>query len=376
MPLPPRRATLALLLLPALTPLAAPAQSTFTLDGSGQWTPAAPPPEPGSDAAVLSEVRALLAAGRDGRARSLVNDWIERNETAANPFFPEALLLRGDARLADGDDDGALRDWERIVTQHPESEVFPEALARQLVVARRYLNGLRRKVWGMRIDSGVPAAEEIIVRINERLPRSRLAERAMLDLGDFYYRRRDLAMARETYSVFLDLFPRSEHAPLALQRKTFATIARFRGEEHDASPLLDARIDIERFQRLFPARIDELGMTADLTARIDEAAAAQALSVAKWYLRRGDLVSARLQLRRLLRDHAGSNAAREAQQILTERGWLVTVPDASATPQPAPDQPAPAEPAPVEPAPAQPAPTEAGAPAGSATDVPPAESPR
>jgi outer membrane assembly lipoprotein YfiO len=317
------------------------------------WT-TTPPPESGTDRATISEARRLLAEGKPKDAQRILDAWIALNENNRTALLPEAYLLRGDCKLAMSDEFEALYDYERVVKDFSGSEFFTRALEREFEVAKLYLGGLRKRTFGVRIDSGKPTAEEIIMRINERLPGSRLAETALLTLADYYYAQRDLRMAAETYDVFLTLFPKSEHRRKAMQRRAYSNIARFKGPKYDASGLVEARFQIERFQREFPAQAEQAGMSDALIARIDESAAAQRLSVARWYLKRNDPVSARLTLQRLIRAYPTTVAAEEAIDICRENDWpLEAVPrNQRGTPQ------EPAAPAATEESGATPAATE------------------
>lgn len=290
------------------------------------------PPAEGSDEAVMSRTRALLADGKVGEARSLIEGWLKENARSDSPYLAEAYLLRGDCKLADGDEFDAMYDYEKVVNEFPGSDQFVIALERELDVALLYFGGLRKRLWGMRIDSGVPIAEEIVVRIGERLPKSRLAERAMLEMGDFYYRKQDLKMSEETYDVFLSLFPESEHRVTAVQRRAYSSIARFKGPQYDASGLKEARAQIVSFRRTDPEEAENIGLDEDLLLRLDDALAAQMLVNAKWYIRRNDAPSARLTLRRLIAKYPDSPAAEEAIRIFEEKGWPLTQAAAPARP--------------------------------------------
>lgn len=326
--------TAAVLLLSAVT--LAPAQSQeLRLDDTGAWT-RVNVPAPGSDAAVFAKAREQMARKLYGTARETLTDWIEANELGGGPLVAEAYLLRGDCFIAKNREEDALRDWEVVVKDYATSEFFAAALEREAAVASRYLNGLRRKVLGMRIDSGVPMAEEIILRLNERLPGSRLAETSLLELADYYYRERELKMASETYDVFLTLFPKSEFREKALQRKIYANISRFKGPRYDATGLIDAKIEVAKFAREFPASAERAGMTETLVSRLDEASAATMLDTAKYYLKRSDAVSARLMCTKLLERYPGTEAAGRAVEIMEREGF--PLPGAPRTP-PAPAQP-------------------------------------
>jgi outer membrane protein assembly factor BamD (BamD/ComL family) len=276
------------------------------------------------DRALMTDVRRFIAAERFDEAYDKVNAWLEENANSDSPSLPEAHVLRATAQIGRNNEFKALFDLEDVARRYPDSPAFTTALERELDVANLYLNGLRRRVWGIRIESGVDISEEIIVRINERLPGSRLAEQALMNLADYYYRQRDLKMAATAYECFTILFPRSELRQKAMERRIYATIAQFRGPEYDAKGLVEARYQIQQFRDQFPREAQAAGLSDALLARLDESAAAQMLTVAKWYLKRKDDPSGRLTLTRLIQKHPATGAAQEGLEILQSRGWVKT----------------------------------------------------
>ncbi|GMV24331.1 MAG: hypothetical protein AMXMBFR58_03620 [Phycisphaerae bacterium] len=333
-------------------------QKTYKVDEDGQWT-VSKAPEAGSDAEIIGRAREMMAQGRYSAAEALMDGWIERNERTSNPWLAEAYLARGDARLMRDREVPALEDYEEIVKNFPGSEAYVLALTRELEVGLLYLNGKKKKVFGIRIEPAERIGEEIVLRVSERLPRSRLAERALMELADYYYRVRDMDMAAETYEVFLRLFPTSEQRQRAMQRRVYANIAKFKGPEYDASGLREARFLIEDYKARYPQDAERIGMDDALIARLDESAAAQLLETAKWFLRRKDEVSARLTVSRLLRRHPGTVAAVRAQEMIDERGWKMPEPKRAVVDEPPADDAAPAEDAKTPAAPDAAAPTEA-----------------
>jgi tetratricopeptide (TPR) repeat protein len=320
----PIRAAALLLALAFASPATA-QQKVYEMTDTG-WK-ANKTPEPGSDEATIAQAREMLASDDASGAIDLLDAWIEENETKKNPHLPEAYLVRGDAQVAVGDEFKSLYDYERIAMDYPASELFVVALERELDVAKMYFGGLKKKSLGLfRIDSGVPLAEETVMRINQRLPGSRLAEKALLMLADYYYDERDLRMAAESYDVFLTLFPRSEHRQKAMQRRVYANIAQFKGPSYDASGLIDAKIQVQRYQAEYPVDAERTGLGEVLMARLDEQTARQLLSVAEWYEKRGDPPSQRLTLQRLLHKHPQTGAAKLAADILTTHGWPLEAP--------------------------------------------------
>jgi outer membrane protein assembly factor BamD (BamD/ComL family) len=310
--------------------------SGTSLDGS-QARMQTPTRELTIDERVMQDARKAIASRSPGKAKSMLDAWIEKQIGSEHPQLPEAYYLRGNAKLAADDEYDALFDYEEVVRNFSGSEFFVSALEKELEVAKLYFNGRLKPSLGLRIDSGVPTAEEIVIRIGERLPGSKLAEKAMLELADYYARSRDLRLAAETYDVFVRLFPRSAMRPKAMQRRIYANVAQFKGPEYDASVLRDAAVQIQEFQEEFPAQAQETGLTDALAARLDESQAAGMLTTARWYVRQDDLVSAKVTLTRLIRKHPRTAAAHEGLELLdTVRASLgIAQPaklDAKATP--------------------------------------------
>jgi outer membrane protein assembly factor BamD len=329
---------LALLALALLLAPAAPAQGpSFTLERDGRWQ-LENEPEPGSDEAVIAEVRRMLAEDRPGAAFDRIDSWIKENDPEAqgdSPWLPEAYLARGDALVAMNREFKALFDYEVVASRFPESTAFVRAIERELDIARLYSNGLKRRVFGFRTGQTEDTAVELMIRAQERLPGSVIAEQAAIDLADHYFRKRDMALAAEAYDLYLLNYPAGPNRVKAAQRRIFANIAQFKGPSYDSSSLLNAQQQVRRFAAELPTEAERLGIDDALLARIDESLAQQRLQTARWRLRQGDLAAARFLLRRVVKDHPRSTAASEAIQMMDARGWLLpdeTSDDAEATP--------------------------------------------
>lgn len=312
------------------------AQTDLTLDPAQGWT-AAPPAEPRSaDGAIMDRARALLAEGKAKEAKSILSDWLDEHEFSTSPFLAEAYLLRGDARVATNAEWWALYDYEAVIKQFPGTVEFPKAVEREFEIGKRYLNGLKTKVLWLRLEDASGLGAELLVRVQERLPGSRIAEEACLFLADYYYRVRDLTQAAEMYDIFLRNFPASEHRQRALQRRVYASIGQFKGPNYDSSGLVEARSLIKNFADQYPAEAERAGMSDALSARLDESIAAQKLEKARWYFRQGDDVSARFTLTRLRRAHPRTVAASLAYDLMLEHGWVKPQDGQPATPADAP----------------------------------------
>ncbi|MBK7404829.1 MAG: outer membrane protein assembly factor BamD [Phycisphaerales bacterium] len=320
MPRPPLRAPMLAALL-TLAPATLAQQTTYELDpDQGVWVETASP-EPGTDAWTIADARKALAAGEAGRAERTLTKWLETYSRTDNPFLAEAYMLRGDARVARGNEYNALYDYETVAKDFASADVFLPTLEREMRVARMYLNGLRKKFLGIRLEDGSSIGIELLMRTQERAPGSQIAETAAIELADYFYRVRELELAAEMYSIFIVNYPQSDHRMHAMLRQIYANVARFKGPRYDSSTLVEARALIRQFEGEYPEQAEQLGITDALIARLDESAAAQMLASADWYLRRGDEVSARFILQRLVVRHDGTVAAARAADSLAEHDW-------------------------------------------------------
>jgi len=275
--------------------------------------------DPASPEGKLASAKQLLAAGDADRALAIANAWIEQHER--HPLLPEAYLVRGDARTAAGDEYQALYDYEFIARLYPGSEVFVTALRRELEIARQYGKGMKRKLWGMRISGAEDEAEEIFIRIQERMPGSRIGEEAGMELSDFYFDRRKMALAADSYSLFVENYPDSPLVDKARRRLIYAHLASYEGPQFDAAGLNEARTKLQELKRIRPVEAQKVGADA-LIARIDESNASKMLTTAQWYARVGDPIAAELTIRRLIKRYprsvATADALRFIPQVLTD----------------------------------------------------------
>lgn len=287
------------------------AQIRYELRESGFQTIEAP--EPGTPAAELQEIRRLIADGHGDAAWSRADRWIDRHP--GHPLMPEALLLRGDAKVVEGDYYKALFDYEQLVRRYPGSAQFHVALEREFEIARLFAGGTNRKLLGLRLIPAEGEAEELLIRIQERAPGSPLAEQAGKHLADYYYGDGQMYLASEAYDLFVENYPNSPWARAAMQRQIEANLATFKGPRYDPTGLFEARSRIDRFEQSYPGAAEEADVPA-LRIRIDESLAEKKMVAARWYEGQGQSVSAAFMYERVIERHPRSTAAQQALRRL------------------------------------------------------------
>jgi outer membrane assembly lipoprotein YfiO len=312
---PARLFAASLALAVALTGAAFSQSQEFKLDGSDRWRETREI-DPMSDEGQILSMRKALEANDPGRARTLADRFIESRPLS--PLRAEALLVRADALYALDDEYNALFDYEEICRRYAGSEVFVTALEREFEIAKMYAAGRKRKFFGtFRIVSTYEDAQELLIRIQERLPGSELAERAGLELADFYFNNRELTLAAEAYDLFLENYPKSQHVTKAQLRLIYSYIAAFKGPSYDLTGLLEAKSRLRSLQVTDPALSQQIGADAILV-RVYESEATKLLTTADWYWKTGDAISAELFLRRIVKQYPDSVACLDALRVIPE----------------------------------------------------------
>lgn len=313
-----------LLLLVSLAPDAG-AQEAWELGDAG-WSETAKP-DPLTPVGQLQLLRRDLVAAQGKEAGLLTDEakaaaktveekatlWLKSNPR--HPHEPEGLLLRGDALFARGKYWQALYDYEKVARNFTATPSFTAALERERRTAELFLGGWRRKFLWLPIVPTREEGVELLVRIQERVPGSPMAEEAGLRLGDWYFETADMEMAVEAYTVFLLTNPQTKHESFVLRRIIEASMARFNGPKFDSTGLIEARQRIAEYKKKYPSDAEKLGSDA-LLLRIEESLALRDLYNARWYERRGEHVSAVLLLRRIVVSSPATKAAREAKEQL------------------------------------------------------------
>jgi outer membrane protein assembly factor BamD (BamD/ComL family) len=160
-------------------------------------------------------------------------------------------------------------------------------------------------------------AQEILIRIQERLPASALAEKAGMALADFYYERRDMALAADAYDLFVQNYPRSLQADKARLRLIASYCSGYKGPEFDAKGLNEASGKLRELQALEPQLAKQVGAEAILL-RIYESEADKRLTTANWYWQTNDPISAEREIRALVKKYPRSIAAIQALRAVDE----------------------------------------------------------
>lgn len=345
-------ARLVAILLSGLTLVAAGAQQQQfreqqTLDPeSNAWIETPPDPNAATGDA-LSDARRLLAERQPDKAFRLLKKWVKDNPE--HERYLEALYLLGEAYF---ERRRFFQAYERYdeVAESTAGDLFYRAVRRSVDVARAFLSGEKRLLWGFLLLPAYDDGIEILDRVWEKVPGTRLGEQALKLKADYFFENGDMDLAQDEYVGLAREYPNGRYAQYALMRGAESASAAFPGVKFDDRALLDSEERYRQVEALYP----DLAQRENVPQRIEgirQQRAEKDLYVAQWYERTGQSGAAEFYYRLILRDYPNTLPAAEARSRLRALGAQV---DES---QPIPPVAPPQAPADAEDVPAE---TEAG----------------
>ena len=276
-------------------------------------------PEPGSPEAQLAVATKRLAEEKHDEAIRLASIWIEKHKR--HPLLGEAHMIRGDALFAQEEYYESLFDYEFVAEAFYGTSVEIAANQKELAIGTMFAQGLKKKLWGMRISDATDEAAELLMRVQQRLPRSPMAQEACMTLADMYFRKKEMKLANKTYFIFLQNYRKIADPKLiakAQARLIDTRLATYRGPFYNNSGLLDAKNELNKLQLTNP-RLSETINSTSLITRINESFGQKLLATAKWYLETNKPVSAEYTIRRLIKEYPNTSATIEAlEDIIPE----------------------------------------------------------
>ena len=298
-------------------PLGRHARKWVFIDSTKEWRESIPP-VPGTEDGDLDIAREKLAMGRTKEARKLLKKWLDAYPDSMR--VPEAQFLRADADFELKNFMKAYKSFERIVGTELGTEWSDRALERELVIAEVFLSGRRQKVLGGLLR--LPAHEEaldMLGRIRERKPGSRLSEKALRVQADYHFKKGEFAEAEDAYAMLSQDFPRGRHHGNAMFHSAESALADFHGIRFDDSALVEARERLLEYQRGYPDKADRKGV-ANYLDTIRSKRSAKELATGKWYLKVGKPGAAVFYFRSVMHNWPETTSAGQARVELEKMG--------------------------------------------------------
>ncbi|MHC4394570.1 MAG: tetratricopeptide repeat protein [Planctomycetota bacterium] len=265
---------------------------------------------------AVAEIKQLVNAGRTEAAS---NALIKLKED-----FPEIAGLDLDAFIkaemlfAKGKFAKAAKAYDKLVTEHPESELYEAALERQFAIATAFLAGRKRPILKVFKIRGYSAGAKIMGNISDRAGEAPIAIKAAISVAESLEKRGKFNEAYFEWSQISSRWPTGQTARNALFGMARCKHAAYRGPKYNASELISAKSYYENFKLRYPKDAEKIGIDKILR-QIDEQQAYKQFNIGQYYQKTGNKQSANLYYQLVLDDWPKSEAAEKAKQKMGKK---------------------------------------------------------
>lgn len=275
-------------------------------------------------APMFERIELLLAQREYKAAEKLAIKWLLANRRA--PARDEGLMLVARALYGYGHRIRSFYYLDELLDTYPASPLYGDALRLQYRIADRFLEGYKRRLWGMAILGAEEEGIEMLFRIQNRAPGSPLAEQALLRTADFYYDDGQYDFAADAYGWYLRTYPRSPEVPRVKLRQAFSSLLQFRGIRFDPTPMIDARQQLRDVAANHP-ELAARENVAVVLERVDNAFAEKLYETADFYRRTREPRAAAYMYQALISTYPDSPRSVDAREQLDELPqWALAAP--------------------------------------------------
>jgi outer membrane protein assembly factor BamD len=188
-------------------------------------------------------------------ARRVVRVW------PLSDYAPQAQYLVARCYQAQGNDERAFKEYQKVLEKYPRMANYQEILQRQFEIASRFLAGKRFRLWGyVPLYKSMEKTAGLYESIVKNGPYSELAPQAQLKIGEarerertFGFKSPDYAGAAKAYELAADRYhDREKIASEALYQAGLAYQKQAQTAEYDQSTAGQAIAIFTDFMTIYP----------------------------------------------------------------------------------------------------------------------------
>jgi len=235
------------------------------------------------------------------------------------PLAPEApLAVLRVAQIEDkhGDYEKAFRFYDTYLEKYPEGDDFKTALDSMVKIAKRFMDGERRRLFGIKMFSSNVRAQEMLESILKRAPFSSGAAQIMLYRAAMLERQSKDQEAILAYQEILERFPSDPAAEDAQYQIGFIRLKGVKHGSYDAVDRIRAQESFEDFLNRAPTS-GKSAQARENLQKLDADQRKSTLDVAKFYEKTGKTKAAVVYYEDLIRLYPESEEGKTAKTRLS-----------------------------------------------------------
>ncbi len=204
----------------------------------------------GSAAEQMRLAEQLEAKGSDSGAYKAYKALVKRYGTSL--LAPKAQRKMGLLLQKNGDYDKAFEAYTTYLTKYPQGTDFDPVVEQMFTIAKLFLEGQKKKVFGVPVTSSMPRAQAMFESIVKNAPFSKYAPLAQFNVGQALEKQGKYPEAISAYQTTVNKYPGDAIADDALYQIGYVRLRESREGSYDKASAAKAREAFEDFTNRYP----------------------------------------------------------------------------------------------------------------------------
>jgi len=223
----------------------------------------------------------------------------------------DAQLKAGDMAMAGGDYDQAYIYYNQYLTKYPKGDDFDQALEGMYNVGQKFLEGARRRVFGVKAFPSMVRAQEIFENIVKTAPFSKWAPLAQFYAGQALEKRGQPEDAIAAYQEVISRYPTDPAAADAQYQIGYVYLVQSR-TAYDQSAASKAQEAFEDYLAQYP-NSEKAAQAQDNLKALQGHENSNTVQVAKYYDKKKDYKAAVIYYNEVIKEEPGTPDAKAAK---------------------------------------------------------------
>jgi outer membrane protein assembly factor BamD len=223
----------------------------------------------------------------------------------------DAQIKAGDMAVQSGDFDLGYQYYNEYLTKYPKGDSFDQALQGMYNVGQKYLDGARRKLFGVKTFPSMVRAQQIFENIVKVAPFSKWAPLAQFYAGQALEKRGQNDDAIAAYQEVISRYPSDPAAADAQYQIGYVYLVESR-TAYDESAAVKAQDAFDDFLARYPTS-EKAAQAQDNLKAITAHGNSNTIIVAKYYDKKKDYKAAVIYYNEVIKENPGSPDAKFAQ---------------------------------------------------------------
>jgi len=233
----------------------------------------------------------------------------------------KSQLKVGELYEQTGDFEKAFEAYGKYITVYPKGEDFDKAVEAQFNIAKRFLEGERKKLFGVKTFSSMERASKMFEEIVKNAPYSKYAPMAQFNLGQSYEKQQKYTEAVAAYQVVTQKYPADSLAVDAQYQIGYVYLKQSR-DSNDPAARSKARDAFEDFIARYP-NSEKVSQAKDDLKSLSGGDTKNSLGIAKFYDKQKNYKAAVIYYNEVIKQQPGTPDSDYAKNRIEELKNLV-----------------------------------------------------